>query len=98
MVGGAVKVLVSVAVEGGREAGRVKVSADIRSSVYDPHADSNMVPPIIKTIIFFTLMIEFPDQTQSIQCQPGSDDINDLRLFGDDFSQPARCDDFHIAS
>ena len=67
MVGAAVMVLVSVAVEGGGEAGSVRVSVDIRSAVYDPHADSNIVPPIIKTINFFTLTIKFPDQTQSIQ-------------------------------
>ena len=65
-----------------------------------PHPDNKIDNPIIKINIFFIcfLVIEFPDNSQSVECEPGRDEINNLRFFGDDFCHAARGDDFHLAS
>lgn len=44
------------------------------------------------------LLIEFPDNTQTVQRKPGRDDIDHVSLLGDDFGESARGDDLHIAS
>jgi len=41
-------------------------------------------------------MVQFPDDAQPIQCQPGSQMLDDVCFGGDEVDQAARADDVHV--
>ena len=102
-VGVMVDVDVTVAVSVGGRGVDVIVIVAVGSGLANtpaPHPDNKIDSPIIKINIFFIcfLVIEFPDNSQSVECEPGCDEINDLCFFGDDFRHAACGNDFHLAS
>ena len=95
MVG--VEVAVAVCVGEG-DAVTVVVGLGAASTVSPQAVNSKVVPRSRTGIVSDKLLVQFPDDAQAFQREPGRDDVDHIRLFGDDFSQSARCDDFHIAS
>ena len=97
----AVGVIVAVFVGGGGVEVVVIVAVGIGlANIPAPHPDNKIDSPVTKINIFFMcfLMIEFPNNSQPIECEPGCDEINNLRFFCDDFGHATGGDDFHIAS
>ena len=102
-VGVTVKVWVTVARSASVGGGGVNVVGGVEvdsAKIPVPHPDNKIDSPMIKINIFFIcfLVIEFPDNSQSVEREPGRDEINNLCFLCDDFGHAARGDDFHIAS
>ncbi len=95
-VGAGRAVFVAVAVASG--GGGVGVVIGAANNPPPVHASSRIAIPQIPMILFFILVIEFPDDPQTVEREPGADDVDDFCFFGDNFCQPACGDDFHIAS
>lgn len=79
----------------------VGVEVDVDSAKTPvPHPDNKIDNPITKINIFFIcfLVIEIPDNSQSIEREPGRDKINRLCFFCNDFRHTAGGNDFHVAS
>ena len=63
---------------------------------HNPNVNINKF--LIQLSCIWKLSVEFPENSQAVEGQPGGNDINNFSFFGNGFSQSTRGDDFHVAA